>query len=57
MQRGHVTGMKKEHKQASDWYKTIEAEHIRRIEAAWQATHALTPHPTGSRTLPVRRPT
>jgi hypothetical protein len=37
MQRGHVTGTKKERKGASDWYKHIEEENIRRIETEWQA--------------------
>ena len=35
MKRGHVTGHKKERKGASDWYKQIEEENIRKIEAAW----------------------
>ncbi len=42
MKHGHVTGHKKEHKGASDWYKAIEAEHLKRIEAAWQAKQAAT---------------
>ena len=37
MKRGHVTGHKKERKGSTDWYKAIEEEHIRRIEAEWQA--------------------
>lgn len=37
MKRGHVTGAKRERKGASDWYKTIEAENLKRIEAQWQA--------------------
>ena len=37
MKRGHVTGTKRERKGASDWYKTIEEENIRKIEAEWQA--------------------
>jgi hypothetical protein len=37
MQHGHVTGTKKERKGASDWYKAIEEENIRKIEAEWQA--------------------
>jgi len=36
MSRGHVTGHKKERKGSSDWYKAIEEENIRRIEAEWQ---------------------
>jgi len=39
MQHGHVRGTKKERKGASDWYKVIEAENLKRIEAAWQAKH------------------
>ena len=34
MQRGHVTGTKRERTGASDWYKAIEAEHLKRIEAS-----------------------
>ena len=37
MQRGHVTGSKTETKGSTDWYKTIEAAHLKRIEAQWQA--------------------
>ena len=37
MKRGHVTGTKTERTGASNWYKTIEAENLKRIEAAWQA--------------------
>jgi hypothetical protein len=37
MKRGHVTGHKKERKGATDWYKQIEEENIRKIEAEWQA--------------------
>ena len=41
MQRGHVRGTKKERTGASsDWYKAIEEENIRKIEAAWQAKQA-----------------
>ena len=40
MQRGHVRGTKKERTGASDWYKAIEAENLKRIEAAWQAKQA-----------------
>ena len=35
MKRGHVTGTKREKKGASDWYKAIQEEHLKRIEAAW----------------------
>ena len=37
MKYGHVTGKKKERKGATDWYKQIEEENIRRIEAEWEA--------------------
>jgi hypothetical protein len=37
MKHGHVTGTKREKKGASDWYKQIEEENIRKVEAAWQA--------------------
>lgn len=37
MKRGHVTGSKPEPKGASDWYREIEEENIRRIEAEWAA--------------------
>ena len=37
MKRGHVTGTKRERNGAGDWYKVIEAEHLKRIEAEWQA--------------------
>jgi hypothetical protein len=37
MKYGHVTGEKKERKGATDWYKHIEEENIRKIEAEWQA--------------------
>jgi len=37
MKRGHVRGTKTERTGASDWYKAIEAENLKRIEAAWQA--------------------
>jgi hypothetical protein len=40
MKRGHCTGQKKERKDASDWYKAIQAEHLKRIEAEWQAQQA-----------------
>jgi hypothetical protein len=40
MKRGHVTGHKKERKGAHDWYKQIAEEHVRRIEAEWQAQQA-----------------
>jgi hypothetical protein len=37
MKHGHVTGTRTERKGASDWYKQIEEENIRKIEAAWRA--------------------
>ena len=37
MKRGHVVGTKKEKKGASEWYKQIEEENIRKIEAEWLA--------------------
>jgi len=37
MKHGHVTGTKRERKDAGDWYKEIEEENIRRIEAEGQA--------------------
>ena len=40
MKHGHVTGTKTERTGASDWYKAIEAENLKRIEAAWQAKQA-----------------
>jgi hypothetical protein len=36
--RGHTTGHKKERKGATDWYRQIAEERIRKVEAAWQAT-------------------
>ena len=38
MKRGHVVGTKRERQGAGDWYKAIEDEHLKRIEAEWQAT-------------------
>ena len=32
MKRGHVTGTKKERKGSTDWYKAIQAEHLKRNE-------------------------
>ena len=37
MKRGHCTGHKVEKKGSADWYRKIEEENIRRIEAKWQA--------------------
>jgi hypothetical protein len=36
MKRRHVTGHKKERKGRNNWYKQIEEENIRRIEAEWK---------------------
>ncbi len=33
MKHGHVTGHKRERKGSQDWYRQIEEEHIRRVEA------------------------
>ena len=40
MKMGHVTGTKKEKKGASDWYRKIEEETIRKVEAEWAARQA-----------------
>ena len=40
MKRGHVTGQKTERTGATDWYKAIEEENIRKIEAEWHAKQA-----------------
>jgi len=40
MKHGHVTGTKTERTGASDWYKAIEVENLKQIEAAWQAKQA-----------------
>ncbi|HSX79900.1 MAG TPA: hypothetical protein VLQ80_15170 [Candidatus Saccharimonadia bacterium] len=40
MKHGHVTGQKTERPGAHEWYKVIEEENIRKIEAAWQAKQA-----------------
>jgi hypothetical protein len=37
MKHGHVKGTKAERKGSTDWYKAIEEENLRRIEAEWQA--------------------
>ena len=37
MKHGHVTGTKKEKRGSTDWFRKIEEEHIRKIEAEWQA--------------------
>ena len=35
MSKGHVTGLKKEKQGSTNWYREIEEENIRRIEAEW----------------------
>jgi hypothetical protein len=40
MKHGHVTGHKREKKRASEWYRAIEAENLKRIEAEWQTKQA-----------------
>ena len=40
MKRGHATGNKRERAEAADWYKEIEAENLKRIEAEWAARQA-----------------
>jgi hypothetical protein len=37
VKHGHVTGTKKERKGSTNWYRKIEEDNIRRIEAEWQA--------------------
>lgn len=37
MSRGHVTGDKQEKQGSQDWYKAIEAEALKQIDAAWAA--------------------
>ena len=37
---GHVTGHKKERKGSQDWYRDIQAAHLRKIEAEWAAKAA-----------------
>jgi hypothetical protein len=37
MKWGHVTGHKRERKGSSDWYREIEEEECRRVEAEWAA--------------------
>ena len=41
MKHEHVTGHKRERKDASDWYRKIAEENIRRIEAKWRAKQTL----------------
>jgi hypothetical protein len=37
MQRGHVTGHKKEKAVSTDWYRAIEQANIDRITKEWEA--------------------
>jgi hypothetical protein len=37
MKMAHPTGHKKEKKGSTEWYKAIEAENLKRIEAEWEA--------------------
>jgi len=37
MKRGHCTGHKRERKGSTDWYRHLEEEAIRQVEAEWQA--------------------
>jgi hypothetical protein len=37
MKRGHVKGTRKVSRKAQAWYDVIQAEHVKRIEAEWQA--------------------
>lgn len=36
MKRGHVTGTKRETRGATDWYASIQAEHLARLDAEAQ---------------------
>ena len=40
MKHGHVRGTKTERTGASDWYKAIEAQNLKRIEAEWHTKQA-----------------
>jgi hypothetical protein len=40
MKHGHVTGTKREKKGATGWYRAIEEENLRKIEAEWTAKQA-----------------
>jgi hypothetical protein len=48
MKHGHVTGLRRQRRNASHWYKTCEQEHIDRIEREWQARTAATAGETGT---------
>jgi hypothetical protein len=37
VKHGHVVGTKREKQGSQDWYREIEEENIRKIEAEWQA--------------------
>jgi hypothetical protein len=34
---GHVVGTRKVSRKAQSWYDKYQAEHLKRIEAAWEA--------------------
>jgi hypothetical protein len=36
MKKGHCTGQKRERKDSTDWYRSIEEENIRRVEETEQ---------------------
>jgi len=40
MKRGHCYGTKREKQGSTDWYRAIEEENIRKIEAEWAAKAA-----------------
>jgi len=40
--RGHCRGTKKEQKGSTDWYASIQAQHLARIEQEWAATPVVT---------------
>ena len=43
MKRGHVVGTRKVTRKQQAWYDAIQAEHLARIEAEWQAKQAQEP--------------
>lgn len=52
MLRGHVTGTKRERKNASAWYRAIEKAHLRRIETQGDAAMTTTTPRTRQTTKP-----
>ena len=40
MKRGHCKGTSKVTRKQQAWYDAIQAEHLKRIEQAWQAKQA-----------------